>query len=100
MSITTTKLTGAAGLAAVAAGLLFITVQINHPHLDADFVTTTEWQVRQSMKVLMSVLALVGITGMYLRQVRQIGVLGLVGYLVAAGGYLVIMCSEVIGLVA
>ena len=47
----------------------------------------------------MAVLALAGITGMYLRQVRQIGVLGLVGYLVAAGGYLVIMCSEVIGLV-
>ena len=29
----------------------------------------------------MAVLALVGITGMYLRQVRRIGVLGLVGYL-------------------
>ncbi|KQY44554.1 hypothetical protein [Cellulomonas sp. Root137] len=99
MSITTSTLTRAAGLAAVAAGLLFITVQINHPQLDADFVTTTEWHVRQSMKVLMAVLALAGITGMYLRQVRQIGVLGLVGYLVAAGGYLVIMCSEVIGLV-
>ncbi|WP_421740653.1 hypothetical protein [Cellulomonas sp.] len=99
MSITTTTLTRAAGLAAVAAGLLFITVQINHPQLDADFVTTTEWHVRQGMKVLMAVLALAGITGMYLRQVRQIGVLGLVGYLVAAGGYLVILCSEVIGLV-
>ena len=99
MSITTSTLTRAAGLAAVAAGLLFITVQINHPQLDADFVTTTEWQVRQTMKVLMAVLALIGVTGMYLRQVRQIGVLGLVGYLVAAGGYLLIMCSEVIGLV-
>ncbi|WP_315095590.1 hypothetical protein [uncultured Cellulomonas sp.] len=99
MSITTTTLTRAAGLAAVAAGLLFITVQINHPPLDADFVTSTEWHVRQSMKVLMAVLALAGITGMYLRQIRQIGVLGLVGYLVAAGGYLIMMCSEVIGLV-
>ena len=36
MTITTTKLTRAAGLAAVAGGLLFIAVQINHPHLDAD----------------------------------------------------------------
>ena len=35
MTITTTTLTRAAGLSAVAAGLLFIAVQINHPHLDA-----------------------------------------------------------------
>ena len=31
MPITTTKLTRAAGLAAVAAGLLFIAVQVKHP---------------------------------------------------------------------
>ncbi len=36
----------------------------------------------------MAVLSLVGITGMYLRQVRQIGVLGLIGYLLLAVGYL------------
>ena len=32
MTITTTKLTRAAGLSAVVGGLLFIAVQINHPH--------------------------------------------------------------------
>ena len=48
--------------------------------------------VRDSLKVLMAVLALVGITGMYLRQVRQTGVLGLVGYLLFGTGYVVIMC--------
>ena len=74
MTITTTKLTRAAGLSAVGAGLLFIAVQINHPHLDATFVTTTEYAVRQTMKVFMTVLALVGITGMYLRQVERTGV--------------------------
>ena len=36
MTITTTTLTRAAGLSAVAGGLLFIAVQINHPLLDAD----------------------------------------------------------------
>ena len=82
MTITPTTLTRAAGVAAVAAGLIFIGVQINHPHLDATSVTTTEWAVRNSLKVLMAALALVGITGMYLRQVKQIGVLGLIGYLV------------------
>ena len=99
MSITTTKLTRWAGLCAAAAGLLFIGVQINHPHLDAEFATTTEYTVRQTLKVLMAGLSLVGITGMYLRQVTQAGVLGLVGYLVFGAGYLIMISVEVIGAV-
>ena len=90
MTITPTTLTRAAGVAAVAAGLLFIGIQINHPHSDVTAVTTTEWAVRNSLKVLMATLALTGITGMYLRQVTRIGLLGLVGYLVFAAGYLTI----------
>jgi hypothetical protein len=97
MSITTTKLTRWAGLSAAAAGLLFIGIQINHPHLDAEFATTAEYTVRQSLKALMAGLALVGITGMYLRQVAQAGVLGLVGYLVFAAGYLIMFSVEIIG---
>jgi len=93
MTITPATLSRWAGIAAVAAGLIFIGVQINHPHLDATSVTTTEVVVRDSLKVLMAVLALVGITGMYLRQVREVGVLGLVGYLLFCANYLVIMCT-------
>ena len=88
MAITGTTLGRAAGLAAVAAGVIFIGVQINHPHLDAGTVTRTDVIVRDSLKVLMAALALAGITGMYLRQVRRTGVLGLIGYLVLAAGYL------------
>ena len=84
MTITSTTLGRAAGLAAVAAGLLFIAVQINHPPMEVASVTTTEWVVRNTMKVIMAALALAGITGMYLRQVRQAGLLGLVGYLLFA----------------
>ena len=40
MTITPTFLTRAAGLSAVAAGLLFIGVQVGHPYLDATTVTT------------------------------------------------------------
>jgi hypothetical protein len=82
MTITPTSLIRAAGAAAVVAGLIFIGVQINHPHSDVSAVTTTEWAVRGSLKLLMTALVLVGITGMYLRQVKQIGVLGLLGYVV------------------
>jgi hypothetical protein len=94
MTITPASLTRAAGAAAVAAGLIFIGVQINHPYLDAGSVDTTEVVVRDSLKVLMCVLALVGITGMYLRQVRQIGLLGLVGYVLYALCYLGILCTS------
>ncbi|HEX8489203.1 MAG TPA: hypothetical protein VF642_11710 [Propionibacteriaceae bacterium] len=96
MTITTTTLTRAAGLAAVAGGLLFIAVQFKHPLLTAQFTTTTEYAVRETAKILMAALSLVGITGMYLRQVRQIGVLGLIGYLLLGVGYLTILTIQVI----
>jgi hypothetical protein len=99
MTITTTTLTRAAGLAAIAGGLLFIAVQIKHPNLDVAFVTTTEWKVRESMKVLFAVLSLAGIAGMYLRQVKQIGLLGLIAYVVFSVGYLAMMGVEVVGAV-
>ncbi len=91
MTITPAALTRSAAVAAVVAGLIFIGVQINHPHSDVAAVTTTEWAVRNSLKVLMAALALAGITGMYLRQVKQIGLLGLLGYLLFGAGYLTIM---------
>ncbi len=96
MTITTTGLTRAAGVSAAAAGLIFIAVQINHPPMDVASVATTEWVVRNSAKVAMGALALVGITGMYLRQVRQVGVLGLVGYLLFGVGYLLMFATEVV----
>jgi hypothetical protein len=97
MSITTTKLTRAAGLSAVVGGLLFIGVQINHPLLDATFTTTTEYAVRETMKIFMAVFSLIGISGIYLRQVRQTGVLGLIGYVVLGVGYLAIFSAQVVG---
>lgn len=99
MQITTTQLARGAGLAAVASGLLFTAVQVKHPEITLEFITTTEWNVRQTMKVAMATLALAGIAGMYLRQVRQIGILGLVGYLLFSVGYLAMLCVETIALV-
>ncbi len=96
MTITPTTLSRAAGAAAVVAGLIFIGVQINHPTSDVASVTTTEWAVRNSLKVLMAALALAGITGMYLRQVKQSGVLGLVGYVLFGAGYLAIMSTAAV----
>ena len=90
MTITATRLTRAAGICAAIAGLIFIAVQIKHPPMDVASVTTTQWVLRSTAKAVMAALALAGITGMYLRQVRQTRVLGLVGYLLFAAGYLAI----------
>jgi hypothetical protein len=96
MNITTSSLTKAAGAAAAVAGSIFIAVQINHPSTEAFTTETTEWVVRSCAKIVMAALALAGITGMYLRQRRQAGVLGLIGYLLFAAGYLAIFSVEVI----
>jgi hypothetical protein len=93
MTVSPSLLFRASGAAAVAAGVLFVGVQIGHPTLDLASITTTEVAVRNSVKVLMAALALAGITGMYLSQIRRNGVLGLAGYLILAGGYLLIMSS-------
>ena len=66
MAITPTILSRAAGVAAAGAGLIFIGVQ-----LDVTSITTTEMAVRNSLKVLMAALALVGITGMWHRPVPR-----------------------------
>jgi hypothetical protein len=98
MTITPTFLTRAAGLSAVAAGLLFIGVQVGHPYLDATTVTTADYTVRETVKTLMAVLSLIGITGMYLRQSRQTGALGLIGYTLFAAGYLAVLSVQAIGI--
>jgi len=82
MSITPSKLTRAAGISAAVAGAIYIAVQIHHPAMNVHSVMTHDWVVRQTAKVIMAALALAGITGMYLRQVRETRKLGLVGYVV------------------
>ncbi|MBZ2195494.1 hypothetical protein [Occultella gossypii] len=99
MTITSTGLTKAAGVAAAAAGAIFIVVQINHPPMVAASVETTEWVVRSTAKAVMAALALAGITGMYLHTRRRVGWpawLSLVGYLLFAAGYLAMFATEVI----
>src|SRR2546423_15293383 len=91
MTITSNTLFRAAGASAALAGLIFIGVQINHPYLDATSITTTDVMTRNSLKMLMAALALAGITGVYLRQVTKVGVLGLLGYVLFAAGYLSIL---------
>jgi len=81
MSITTSTLTRAAAAAAALSGLVYIVIQFIHP---ADVVASLATQMWITVHILsfgMAVLGLVGLTGIYLRQVRQFGLLGLIAYL-------------------
>jgi hypothetical protein len=93
MPVTTHRLGQAAGIAAVVAGAIYVLVQINHPPMSGASVQETDWLVRSTAKTVMSALALAGFTGMYLRQRRQVGVFGLVGYLVLCTGYLALFAT-------
>jgi hypothetical protein len=94
MTVTHGFLSRAAAVAAAVAGLIFIGVQIGHPYLDATSITTTDVMIRNALKMLMVALALAGITGVYLFQVTKVGVLGLLGYVVFAAGYLSMLGTE------
>jgi hypothetical protein len=91
MTITPNLLIRWAGIAAAAAGAIFIGVQINHPQMSVTSIESTDVFVRDTLKMVMAALALAGITGMYLHQVRKHGLLGLIGYVVFALGYLLIL---------
>ncbi len=93
MSISPGILSRTAAAAAVVAGITFTAVQIGHPHLDVTSVETGEWVIRNTAKMAFAALALTGITGMYLRQVRETGVLGLVAYVLLGTGYLLIFST-------
>ena len=91
MTVTPIGLTKTSAVAATAAGVIFIGVQIGHPQLNTTSIATTNVYIRDQFKVLMCVLGLIGITGMYLSQVRRNGVLGLIGYGVLSVFYLLTM---------
>ena len=70
-----------AGLSAVVAGVLLAVTQMIHPERDPSSVTTSSWAITHSLEVGMAVFTLLGISGLYARQVEKAGLLGLVGFL-------------------
>lgn len=81
-----TKLTASnlirwAGLSAMVAGIIFVVIQPIHPLDVLSSVTTDQWVIIQSLKTAMCLFGLLGLAGLYARQVKEAGWLGLVGYL-------------------
>ena len=96
MTTASKRLTAIAGPCAAAAGAIFIGVQIKHPPADVAHLVTTEMAIRESAKVLMTVLALIGFTGMFLRHRSRFGILGRAGFGLLAVGFLALFAVECI----
>ena len=81
MKITASRVIRWSGLAAMAAGIIFAGIQPIHPPDVLSSVTTGTWAIITTLKTAMCLLFLVGITGIYARQVEKAGWLGLAGFL-------------------
>ncbi len=81
MKITASSLIRWSGLAAMVAGIIFAGIQPIHPPDVLASVTTGAWAIITPLKTVMCLLFLLGILGLYARQVEKVGWLGLVGYL-------------------
>jgi hypothetical protein len=94
MKVTTSGLTRWAGLSAVVAGLLFVAIQVVHPPDTVASVTEPVWAYVHYASLAMVFLFLIGITGIYARQVEQVGWMGLIGVLVLAFALLLNAAGE------
>jgi hypothetical protein len=81
MKITSSKLIRWSGGAAILAGLIFAAYQPIQPPEVLASVTTSAWAIIAPLKTAMCFLFLLGWTGLYARQVKEVGWLGLAGYL-------------------
>ena len=81
MKITASSLIRWAGLAALVAGICFVVLGLLHPPNVLSSVTTTRWKIVHSLALAMSLFGLLGMMGLYARQVKEAGWLGLAGFL-------------------
>ena len=81
MKITAPKLIRWTGIAAMLAGIIFAGIQPIHPTDALSSVNTTAWAIITPLKTVMCLLFLLGLTGIYARQLEKVGWLGLAGFL-------------------
>ena len=73
MKITASSLIRWSGLSAMVAGILFIVIQTIHPADILSSVTTGRWAIVHYLSIAMCLLGLLGIAGIYARQVEEAG---------------------------
>src|ERR1700680_2053239 len=81
MKITASNLLRSAGLSAMVAGLIFAVVGLIHPPQIVSSVSTSCRKLVHLLTIAMSFFGLLGIAGIYARQVKAAGWFGLAGFL-------------------
>jgi hypothetical protein len=106
MNMSTAKLIRWSGLICILAGMLYALGALLHPvGEDLAAYTSPKWVPAHQVYWFASMLMLLGLVGLYARQVEQTGWLGLVGFILAFLGTVVVnsiflMASTVLHLVA
>jgi hypothetical protein len=81
MKITAASLIRWAGLSAMVAGIFYVVVGMFHPLETLSSSTTPRWIIVHALATAMCFFGLLGMVGLYARQVKAVGWLGLAGYL-------------------
>ena len=85
MKITASNLTHWAGLSAIVAGIMYVIVGLSHTFVShyggLASVTNDVWVLTHSLTIGVSFFGLLGIAGIYARQVEKTGWFGLAGFL-------------------
>jgi hypothetical protein len=79
--VTTATLMRLAGLSAMLAGICFIVMGMFHPVNDPVYVTTATWVNVHIVATFLGFFGLLGMVGLYARQVEKSGWLGLAGFI-------------------
>lgn len=79
-----------AGISAVLAGLCFIIIGMFHPENVPSSVTTVTWVNVHIVATALGFFGLIGMAGLYTRQKQKIGWLGLAGFLLFSGWFVLI----------
>jgi hypothetical protein len=79
--VSTAALMRLAGLSAMLAGLCFLVIGMFHPVNVISSVTTTTWANVHIFATALGFFGLLGLVGLYARQVEETGWLGLAGFL-------------------
>jgi hypothetical protein len=90
--ITTSTLMRLAGLSAILAGLCFIIIGMFHPVNVPASVTTVTWVNVHIAATALGFFGLLGLAGLYVRQVEKSGWLGLAGFLLFSA-WMTLVCG-------
>ena len=90
MKMTAANLIRQAGLSAMVAGSIFTVVGLIHPPHLVSSLTTSMWIFVHLLTIVMAFFGLLGIAGIYARQVERAGWMGLAGSLLLSLWYVIV----------